>query len=274
MKTSVSIPISFPADYDSRDEHLQTPVRDQWVNDLCWVFSGYAALEANMLKNGFPEPDLSELHAAYALSDHSGNTACGGDRGPSEGGVIEMLASYLMRGTNLGGPVNESDDPYRTERLQDRDLDITASKSRSFLVRNIKFLSGYDQLSTEDVIPIVKDAVLRYGGVGATMALDFGNGTKPKEGKSSSSYNRTNGAYYCTNVGASVSFHGVEIAGWDDAYPAENFNARPPREGHGWSRTAGATDGETMVIAGSHTMMCTFQNICLFLTGSSHMTPP
>ena len=222
---------SFPADYDSRDEHLQTPVRDQWVNDLCWVFSGYAALEANMLKNGFPEPDLSELHAAYALSDHSGNTACGGDRGPSEGGNIELLASYLMRGTNLGGPVNESDDPYRTERLQDRDLDITASKSRSFLVRNIKFLSGYDQLSTEDVIPIVKDAVLRYGGVGATMALDFGNGTKPKEGKSSSSYNRTNGAYYCTNVGASTSFHGVEIAGWDDAYPAENFNARPPRDG-------------------------------------------
>ncbi|MDE6591240.1 MAG: hypothetical protein K2K53_13045, partial [Oscillospiraceae bacterium] len=51
-----------PASYDSRAAGYQSAVKSQGSNGLCWAFGTYAAVEANMLKNGMGEHDFSELH--------------------------------------------------------------------------------------------------------------------------------------------------------------------------------------------------------------------
>ncbi len=113
-----------PASYDTRGK-WQTPVQNQGSNGLCWAFGTYAAMEANMQKNRVQNPDFSELHMGYSLSDRSGNTSQGFDRAPNAGGNRYMSASYLMRDTDLSGTIDESADPYIKTVVKERDLSVS-----------------------------------------------------------------------------------------------------------------------------------------------------
>ena len=229
---------NLPAAYDSRDYGLITPIKNQGSNGICWTFSMTGALEANLLKNGYPEEDLSELHMAYATSNYGGNSAEGWDRSPDDGGNNYYAACYLMRGSGLNGAVYEKDDPYTDlfTTIRSRDVSVTRSKPKSYSVRNIMFMTK-ETKPTPKVAAAIKEGVMTYGAAEASMYWDgtavagYGNG-------STKYFNAETGAYYYD--GRSMwtqnqlnANHAVAIVGWDDNYPASNFNAgrRPSSDG-------------------------------------------
>lgn len=205
------------ASYDTRST-CQTPVKNQGSNGLCWTFGTYAALEAYMKQDRMGVHDFSEQHMGYSASDHSGNTAQGWNRTPGGGGNRLQSAAYLMRGTSLSGTVDETDDPYvniRTE-LPDRDLSITRSKTQTYQVQNILFLTDEKDSNAQSAI---KSAIRQYGGVGASMYWD-GNATADA---GVNDYWNAATCSYCYKGNETGSNHLVEIAGWDDNYSHMNF---------------------------------------------------
>ncbi|MDR1322737.1 MAG: InlB B-repeat-containing protein [Gracilibacteraceae bacterium] len=212
--------------YDARDDYYISLVKNQGANGLCWAFSMYGALEANMLINGYSEQDLSELHMAYATSNSSGNAVQGFTRSPDGGGNRYYSSAYLMRGTNLSGTVGEADDPYITTILGDRALTDSEEKSKNFTVQNILFLSDSKESITSNSI---KSAIIEYGAVGASMYWD---GTPTADGAGlggTAYYNSANAAYYLDTPQYNSQSeldenHGVLIVGWDDDYASDNFN--------------------------------------------------
>lgn len=226
-----------PAQCDMR-EISQTPAKSQGANGLCWAFGAYSALEAHMRLQGMGVHDFSELHMAYSLSDHSGNTEQGSSREPYKGGNRLLAASYLMRGTSLSGTVEESEDPYVKTKLQDRELSISQGMEKIWQVKNILFLTDSRNKASFDVI---KRAVLTSGGVGASMYWQ--GQTTATDGSAVQAFFNDEHDAYCydwnkDNTGKKPDSitgtnHAVEIAGWDDDYPRENFNeyARPEQNG-------------------------------------------
>lgn len=232
--------------YDGRSN--QSSVKNQGSNGLCWTFGTYAAVEAYMKTNSSgsaPENDFSELHMGYSASNHSGNTTQGWDRAPGSGGNRLQSAAYLMRGTSLSGTVNEADDPYIKTELSDRPLSTTMSKTQSYQVQNIMFLTG-DGKPTENEIAAIKNYIKTNGGVGASMYWASDNATADTGGNEY--WNADTSSYYLSEKkertdhytdGTSKTVletnHLVEIAGWDDNYPSTNFNSQhQPSKNGAW----------------------------------------
>ena len=91
-----------------------TPVKDQFRSGTCWAFSGLAFLEAEMLRLGKPEVDLSEMYIVYhTYSDKAiKNVRLHGSLNFSAGGafhdVTNAIKSYgivpeeVYKGLNYG----------------------------------------------------------------------------------------------------------------------------------------------------------------------------
>ena len=225
----------------------QTAVRSQGSNGVCWAFSAFAAAEANMLRAGAVEPDLSETHMIYSTSQYGAsaldiaNAEQGYSTRPSQGGNIYYAASYLMRGTVLGGVLPEAADPYTASSLLYRSMDVTREKGgmRAFTVRDIPIIWSakngiYDPAAADSVREMteIKTAVMDFGAVSTSIYWNTG----------SQNYNPDTGAYYVK--ARYTANHAVAIVGWDDAYPAENFRRLPPGDGawlikNSWGTGAG-----------------------------------
>ena len=212
---------ALPSAYDGRDYGYVTPIKAQGDTGLCWAFTANAAIESNMLKNGFSTHDFSELHMGYATaSSHVGDKYAGWRTQVAEGGNRLISSSYLMRAT-LGGSVDEADDPLGDnppEYIQPRDLSITHNKPRSYHVQNTVFLNdGKEDISQNQI----KQSVMDYGAVGAAMYFDW------------TYHNTSNESYYLpTNKVTPGSInHSVTIIGWNDDYSRSNFNPQPSVNG-------------------------------------------
>lgn len=241
------------AKYDPREDadNFITPVRDQGSSDLCWAFGTLGVLESNLKKNGV-ESDLSEMHMAHATTIAGDNLTYGFyDRpAPSMGGNRQMSAMYLMRGV-LAGAVNEADDPYVQTVLDVRALDVTAAKTPAYRVQNVLFL-GDDFSKDSAPAATIKAMVRQYGAVGASMYWDS-NATSDVDADSTEHYNAPNAAYcYDEKLLYSdsqnnlhyESNHMVLIVGWDDNFPATNFNEahRPESDGAWLIKNSWGTD--------------------------------
>lgn len=220
---------SVPAAYDARDFGLITPVRNQGSNGICWAFSCYGSVEANLLKNGYAAEDLSEVHMALSASSYGGNSSEGWNREPGGGGSLYYAASYLMRGTGLNGVVREEEDPYADPfaSLQARDLSVSRNKPKSYTVRNFLFMND-ESKPTPKLVLAIKQAVMTYGALAASMYWDgtalagYGNSTATYYNADTASYYYNGNAMFTRNqLNAN---HAVDIIGWDDDYPAGNFN--------------------------------------------------
>ena len=202
--------LSLPASYDLRDvngvSHL-TALRDQGNTGTCWAFATLGALESALMP-ATPPPNFSEDNMVNRNGYLVGNRY-------QNGGSLEMGEAYLAR---WAGPVAESVDHFRsavnptgpvTEHVQSFEL--------------IPLRANYATDGTAN--DAIKAAVLQYGAVATQMYYPETD---------TNVYNATLGFYLAAVAkedGVPLANHGVDIVGWDDAYPVGQFVKEPPGPG-------------------------------------------
>lgn len=188
--------VKLPAAFDYRQEGRASLVRDQSIFETCWAFASLTALETTLLPE--EELDFSRDH----LSFHNSFKMA-----PEEGGSYIMSVAYL---TAWQGPVLEEQDPYG-DQISPEGLEAVKH------VQEVRMPADKDYES-------IKQTVYLHGGVESSLYVDFSD---PRE--ESEFFNRRNSSY-CYE-GEELPNHDVVIIGWDDAYPAENFNSAAPGDG-------------------------------------------
>ena len=185
-----------PSCYDLRDIQKAPEVKDQGTLGTCWAVAASSALE-------------SELRPAEELvfsADHM-SLLNSFSREQSDGGDYTMIMAYLA---GWQGPVLEKDDPYG-DGISNKELSP---------IRHVQEMQILDEKDYE----AIKKAVYQYGAVQSSLYMDMKNAFS-----SSVYYNQLNMSYYYP--GEEKANHDMIIIGWDDAYPAENFNLHTEKDG-------------------------------------------
>ncbi len=185
-----------PARFDMREKARVSPVRNQGSYGTCWAFAATSALESAL----YPE-EKSLFSVDHMSMSNSYNV------NQYDGGEYTIGMAYLAA---WQGPVYEKDDPYGDGGT---DEGLAA-------VRHVQEMRIIDGKNYEGI----KEAVFQYGGVQSSLYS-----TIRSSGSSSEYYNKETGAY--CYIGTKKPNHDVVIVGWDDNYPASNFNT--PLEGDG-----------------------------------------
>lgn len=249
-----------PAKYDPREwGGVPEYVEDQGMSNTCWAFSTIAAIECNLIKNGYEDKtvNLSENYLAYFFynrqTDPLGGTQ--GDKNIAEmaawdqnGGTIQGTGIFL---TTWAGLVKENDlkggEPYEPEELPGEN-----SYDTDYHVADLYF---YDYS-----VDNVKRAILDHGAVTSGIYTDSVDESGVMEGfmefdEATNSW----ASYYPRDDGASN--HAAAIVGWDDGYGRENFNEqnRPESDGAWIVRNSWGSGGE----AGSGYLYVSYEDTSL-----------
>ncbi|MCM1159119.1 MAG: lectin like domain-containing protein [Bacteroidales bacterium] len=213
---------ALPSRFDGREKGWVTPVKDQGDYNTCWAFSTMAALEGNLIKNGYADKsiDLSENQFAYFFyhrqTDNLGYTA--GDYNQ----IVGIGKNYLSLGGNLtgasialatwAGTTTEQKSPYLTTPAN------SLCYEADYSVKNV-YLYTYNQKTLTNSVNTIKQAIMDHGAVACGIYFDL------------EYVNSENAAYYCPKSGGN---HAVAIVGWDDSYSRNNFSSqsvKPTRDG-------------------------------------------
>ncbi len=246
-----------PASYDLRDVNGQsyvTPVKNQRYFGTCWAHGALAAIESNsILKGGSPTINLSEKALAwfaYQLQgtrkmnpeEYEGMDAFQFDSSwqfeqtsqvYSVGGddltALSQLINWLGCSTEAEIPYLNSQNSYLSSNgeaisnpLGDWTLPYSDIYDDAFHVQNSEFIFGPGRkgLSSEEFTPKAKELILKYG----ALSMFY------KAYKEECDYFNADTSSQYINV-VTQSSHCVTIVGWDDNYPASNFNITPPGDG-------------------------------------------
>ena len=185
-----------PASYDLRDRNRVADVRNQGTYGTCWAFAAISALESSLL------PEEKEKFSVDNMTlDNSFEVT------RNTGGAYTMGMAYLAA---WQGPIYEKDDPYADNKSNE---DAQAVRH----VQQMQVIAGKDYER-------IKEAVFKYGGVQTSLYSTL---------RSSQTYspyfNRKTNAY--CYIGTEKPNHDVVIVGWDDNYPASNFNVELEGDG-------------------------------------------
>lgn len=241
---------SMPESFDLRSTGLMSPVRNQTGFGTCWAHSAIASAESNIIKSK-PDINLSEFHTAYY-------TYSGGDQiEPYSDDVAQTLShgGTHMAVTNLWaqwiGPVLEKRIPYGNTEFFDNkdDVEIMKYNADYHLKNSYTFDYNSDRTNFDEINSLVKQFV--YNGQPVDVSFYTNQGVN---------YNST---YFSTNSTKKSKYanHSVVIAGWDDNFPAENFNTKPENNGawlvkNSWGEGFG--DNGYIWISYEDTSLCEF----------------
>lgn len=195
-KVTTEEPAPLPEAYDLRQKQKEPEVKNQGTLGTCWAVAASSALESVL------RPQEKLIFSADHMSLLNSFS-----REQNDGGDYTMVMAYLA---GWQGPVLEKDDPYG-DGVSDTSLSA------------VKHVQEMQILGEKDYTAI-KKAVYRYGAVQSSIYMDMENAFS-----SSVYYNQLNMSYHYP--GEKKANHDIIIIGWDDNYPAENFNRHTEKDG-------------------------------------------
>lgn len=263
-----------------------TDIKNQPL-DNCWIYAMTAMYETFALASGFVSSKadatatLSETYMTYAMFDtRPADVAYKNMNGKQvlvdpvssekkySGLVSTDGAAFLMRGDAHTPESIDPCDPQTTAAtgLTDRFRDITTQKPRNYYLMGLKFLeSARAPYPDQRFIDDVKINLFTYGAIAAGFYYSANRVNTVATSTTSGTL-----ATYCeypfppitpTNLGGN---HAVCIIGWDDDFPATNFNAshQPKRNGaflakNSWG-SSGGYDGYIWISYEDETL----RNLC------------
>ena len=189
--------LKLPAYYNCMDTGKLSKTRDQGDLGGCWAFAANAALESRLLPK--EQWDFSEDHMIHNNGFYDDGT---------EGGDFYMAVAYLA---DWKGPVTEKQDPYNDGKTNP-DAKVVKHLQEALFLDNGDF-------------EMIKKMVYIYGAVESSIYIAIDDDQYIDE----TYYNKYDNTY-CYN-GDENANHEIAIIGWDDAYPASNFNTGATRDG-------------------------------------------
>ena len=184
-----------PAKYDLREYGRVSEVRDQGSWGTCWAFAALSALESSLLPN-----QKWEFSVDHLAMDNGFNARL------DDGGDYNMALAYM---TSWTGPVTEKQDPYGDGEYEE-DLNAAVHLQDAVIINERDF----DQ---------IKKLIMTYGAVQSAIY------SQPDIRSLSEYYSEENAAYYYPE--RQECNHDIDIIGWDDHYPKENFVTQPEEDG-------------------------------------------
>ena len=193
---------ALPARWSSVEKGWVTPVRNQLSSNTCWAHAALACIETATLKE--TACTVTNVFSVNHLSRHD----VGFCWGYEDGGNGQMAEAML---TSWRDPLNEAQDPFPNEE------GTCVGPPAVCHVQNTVCLPQRTGATDNETL---KRAVMDYGAVFVSYDASLGI------------YKWQTGSYYCSNLSAAPN-HAVELVGWDDDYPTNNFakSSIPPGKG-------------------------------------------
>lgn len=210
------------AAYDPRKTGEVTAIKNQLPFGTCWSYGAAATAESALIKQGYEDNtvDLSELQYiykqwkdmyAYESYDYAFN----------QGAPVISAWNYMRKGI---GP--EYEDVFGS--VQDyygADIAEEILSSHEYDLASIQYAKADD-------IYAVKDLITEFGGVAAVY---YSGPTRyylsNPVNACDKTYNNTGDSTYYLPANVTSVNHLIEIVGWDDNYPKENFKMQPKGDG-------------------------------------------
>lgn len=213
---------ALPASFDLRTEKSLGGVKNQGGYGTCWAHSSAASAETSVIDID-PTVDLSELHTAYFTyagpnqkgydSDLQYNDVL--DLGGSASDVVNLWSQWL-------GPIREDKMPYDDMSIfQSDELLYSLGEMADYHLREAYLFDHERDHSNFDYVNnLIKSCVYQGNAVDASFYVH----------ETQDNYNYLYYAYN-TRMPQRLSNHAIAIVGWDDNFPAENFNTKPAGDG-------------------------------------------
>lgn len=249
LEGNINLGIFAPSSFDLRTSNLVTSTKDQGMTNTCWAFASLAVCEIEAMSKGISDADFSELYAVWysnMLHKAEGLQVVGTDGelvdpfyGIADNG--EYIASRMI---SWAGPADEAaiggeypaygSASDETVAMMDALDEMDGSVMNGLHVQDVEYLpspinrvsgfkyDGYNEDGTNAIKKTLTDSKR------AVMILLKSAPTN--NGAGCDYYNYENDAQYVDDENV-VLDHAVTIVGFDDNYPAENFNIAP--EGNG-----------------------------------------
>ncbi len=221
------------------DEGRSTSVKDQDNTGTCWAHAGMAAIESNLITNGYIFPDgtvadknldLSEAHMVWfyhgASSSDLNDPMYGDGEGIGtdaydKGGSVNDVSSYLARWSGI-----QYESSYANV--------ITMPElNESARYKSLAHIAGTTIYDSSDISSI-KSCLMENG----AMMLAYYNDWDY--------FSRTHSSYYY-NIETDSTNHAVTLIGWDDNFSKNNFEMGTPEKDGAWiCKNSWGTDGYAM----------------------------
>ena len=195
-----------PRAYSSRDLGFVTSVKSQY-GQSCWAYASMATLESMLLRLGYDVADMSTDHLNLWATTRSDGT--GWQRDIGSDGYPNIALGYL---SSWQGGVLQSDAG---------DVSLNGSYTGDTIPLD---LARYGVTSVEYLTKNrpdrIKQCIMDYGGVYSSFGINYAY------------YSDDRLSYYLPeNYTGGYSGHSIEVVGWDDDYPRENFPQMPENNG-------------------------------------------
>ncbi len=216
--------------FDPRKSGQITSGKDQAFTKLCWLFASVGAIEQYALKKYGSKFDLSEAHAAVALSNYiiPNNFSGSGyyDHIPNTEGNSERALQYF---TNWNTPIFTNPTVQWSSSIAEEFYPFTNilsnKKIDSYFTDTNAILNVTGAEYIQNNISSIKQAIYSNGAVVAAF-----DNTTP----SYYNYDDNNELNYYRSRGNLDATHAIALVGWDDNYSKDNFGNSKPNSDGAW----------------------------------------
>ncbi|MGN1382822.1 MAG: lectin like domain-containing protein [Eubacterium sp.] len=223
-----------PQQYDLRNVNginYVTSVKNQTDYGDCWSFSAAAAMESNLLKQGYGVQDLSELELGYYAS-HTAKPSRPGIENDKTVLVDYFDGTYLDAGglthyvtqlmANGYGITTEDILPHPLSGNPPRSIDnLITYNDNKYTIKNVDWVSMKNK---EDI----KRHIMSCGAGDAGFDIYLNSSGDPDYywNTDTNSYYLSPSGYAIANRMGNMGGHAVAIVGWDDNYSRSRFGGK------------------------------------------------